>query len=132
MGRLPGAMFVVDVKREHIAVAEARKLGIPVVAVVDTNCDPDLVDYVVPGNDDAIRSIRIFLSAAADACLEGTRSYEASLQQSKAAKPDEPPVEPGKPRESDGGGSGPKVEVVRAPGATEAPKEVKDTTPAPA
>ena len=56
----PGAIFIVDVKREHIAIAEARKLGIPVVALVDTNCDPTGIDYVIPGNDDAIRSIKIF------------------------------------------------------------------------
>jgi small subunit ribosomal protein S2 len=75
MTRLPGAVFVVDTKKEHIAVAEARKLGIPVVAVVDTNCDPDDVDYVVPGNDDAIRAIRIFVAKAAEACREGNAAH---------------------------------------------------------
>ena len=71
MGKLPEAMFVVDPKREEIAVKEARKLGIPVIAVVDTNCDPDLIDHVIPGNDDAIRSIRLFASKVADAVIEG-------------------------------------------------------------
>lgn len=71
MDGLPDAMFVVDPKREDIAVAEANKLGIPVIAVVDTNCDPEMVDYVIPGNDDAIRSIRLFASKMADAYLAG-------------------------------------------------------------
>jgi small subunit ribosomal protein S2 len=71
MGKLPEAMFVVDPKREEIAVKEARKLGIPIIAVVDTNCDPDMVDHVIPGNDDAIRSIRLFASKVADAVIEG-------------------------------------------------------------
>ncbi len=71
MPALPGAMIVVDPKRERIAVQEARRLGIPVVAVVDTNCDPEAVDYVIPGNDDAIRAIRLFTGRLADACLDG-------------------------------------------------------------
>ena len=71
MGRLPDVMFVVDSSKEAIAVKEARKLGIPVVAVVDTNCDPDEVDYVIPGNDDALRAIRLFTSKIADAVSEG-------------------------------------------------------------
>ena len=71
MGTLPAAMFVVDPKQESIAVAEARKLHIPVVAITDTNCDPDLIDYVIPGNDDAIRSIGIITKRIADACLDG-------------------------------------------------------------
>ena len=71
MNKLPGIMFVVDPHNEDIAVAEARKLNIPIVAVVDTNCDPDLVDYVIPGNDDAIRAIQLFASVIADAVIEG-------------------------------------------------------------
>jgi small subunit ribosomal protein S2 len=71
MERLPGAIFVIDTKKERIAVCEARRLGIPVVAVVDTNCDPDEVDYPIPGNDDAIRAIRLMASRAADAVREG-------------------------------------------------------------
>jgi small subunit ribosomal protein S2 len=73
MERMPGALFLIDPKKEHIAVNEAKKLGIPVVAVVDTNCDPDPIDFVIPGNDDAIRSIRLFASRIADACVEGKK-----------------------------------------------------------
>src|ERR1051325_10632975 len=73
MSELPGAVFMVDVVKEHIAVTEARRLEIPIVAVVDTNCDPDLIDYPIPGNDDALRSIKLFASKVADACLLGQR-----------------------------------------------------------
>jgi small subunit ribosomal protein S2 len=83
MRKLPDAIFVVDPKQEEIAVREARKLGIPVVAVIDTNCDPDLVDYKVPGNDDAIRAIRLFCAAIADAINEGKALYEQSLVKEK-------------------------------------------------
>jgi small subunit ribosomal protein S2 len=79
MRKLPDAIFVVDPNQEEIAVKEARKLGVPVVAVIDTNCDPDMVDYKVPGNDDAIRAIRLFCAAIADAVLEGKSLYEQSL-----------------------------------------------------
>ncbi|MEA2692400.1 MAG: small subunit ribosomal protein, partial [Acidobacteriota bacterium] len=72
MEELPDALFVVDPKKEYIAVSEANKLGIPVIAIVDTNCDPELVDYLIPGNDDAIRAIRLFSSRIADAYLEGS------------------------------------------------------------
>ncbi|WP_029459711.1 30S ribosomal protein S2 [Solidesulfovibrio alcoholivorans] len=71
MDRLPQAAFIIDPKREEIAVQECRKLGIPIVAVVDTNCDPDVIDYVIPGNDDAIRAIKLFAASIAEACLEG-------------------------------------------------------------
>jgi len=71
MGRLPDAVFIIDTKKEHLAVTEANKLGIPVVAVVDTNCDPDLIDYVIPGNDDAIRSGSLMCRVLADAVTEG-------------------------------------------------------------
>ncbi len=83
MGELPDALFVVDPKKEAIAVAEANKLGIPVIAIVDTNCDPELVDYVIPGNDDAIRSIRLFASKVADAYLDGTREFERGVAEQK-------------------------------------------------
>jgi len=73
MKRLPDAIFVVDSNNEAIAVAEARKLGIPVVAVVDTNCDPTVVDYVIPGNDDALRAIRLFTTKIADSAYEGVQ-----------------------------------------------------------
>ncbi len=77
MARLPAAIFVIDTKKEHIAVHEANRLGIPVVAVVDTNCDPEGIDYVIPGNDDAIRSIRLFTGKVAEACLEGRSRHAA-------------------------------------------------------
>jgi len=76
----PAVIFVVDSKKESIAIKEARKLGIPVVAIVDSNCDPDEVDMVIPGNDDAIRAIKLFSSSLADACIEGKAMREASLQ----------------------------------------------------
>ena len=82
MTKLPGALFVVDPIKEKIAVAEAKKLGIPIVAIVDTNCDPDDVDYVIPGNDDAIRAVKLIAGAMADAVIEGrqgeTEAVEAS------------------------------------------------------
>ena len=78
MSRLPGCVFVIDPKKEHIAVHEASRLGIPVIGVVDTNCDPDGIDFVIPGNDDAIRSIKLFTSKVADACIEGRARYQAS------------------------------------------------------
>jgi small subunit ribosomal protein S2 len=80
MGKLPGAIFVIDPKNEAIAVSEAQKLGIPVVAVVDTNCDPDPIDHIIPGNDDAIRAIRLLSSKIADAAIEGSRAREVELQ----------------------------------------------------
>ncbi|MDI6763671.1 MAG: 30S ribosomal protein S2 [Thermodesulfobacteriota bacterium] len=80
MNRLPGAIFVVDPKKEKIAVQEARKIGIPSIGIVDTNCDPDDVDYIVPGNDDAIRAIQLFASKIADAAIEGKQLYEKQLQ----------------------------------------------------
>ncbi len=76
MKKLPDALFVVDPKKEEIAVKEANKLGIPVVAAVDTNCDPDVIDYKIPGNDDAIRAIRLFCTAIADAIIEGREQHE--------------------------------------------------------
>lgn len=86
MPGLPDFLFVVDSNNEHIAVKEAQKLGIPVVAIVDTNCDPDLVDFVIPGNDDALRSIRLFTSRIAEAVLEGLQSAEDKrLEEEKLA-----------------------------------------------
>ncbi|MFA7162889.1 MAG: 30S ribosomal protein S2, partial [Eubacteriales bacterium] len=76
MKGLPGAIFVVDPRKERIAIAEARNLGIPIIAIVDTNCDPDEVDYVIPGNDDAIRAVKLFASKIADAVLEGRQGEQ--------------------------------------------------------
>jgi small subunit ribosomal protein S2 len=81
MSRLPSALFVIDTKKEHIAVHEANRLGIPVVAVVDTNCDPEGIDYVIPGNDDAIRSIRLFTGKVAEAAIEGRARHAAWVQE---------------------------------------------------
>ena len=88
MKKLPGAMFVVDPRKEHNAIAEARKLHIPIVAIVDTNCDPDEIDYVIPGNDDAIRAIRLIASTMANAVLEGRQGQdnEAPAEEQPAAE----------------------------------------------
>ena len=83
--RLPAAMFVVDVKREHNAVAEARKLGIPIVAITDTNADPDLVDYPIAGNDDAIRSVRLILATVAQTITRGVAEFESKASRRKQA-----------------------------------------------
>jgi small subunit ribosomal protein S2 len=80
MDELPGAIFVVDPKREKIAVKEGRKLGIPVIAIADSNCDPDEIDFILPGNDDAIRAIRLFCAKIADACIEGHNLAEERLR----------------------------------------------------
>jgi small subunit ribosomal protein S2 len=99
MDGLPQLAFIIDPHREVIAVQECRKLGIPIVAVTDTNCDPDLIDYIIPGNDDAIRAIKLFVAFMAEACLEGAamskdggkKDPEAALE--KAAKAETAPVE---------------------------------------
>ena len=78
MKKLPGALFIVDTRKERNAIAEARKLNIPIVAIVDTNCDPDEIDYVIPGNDDAIRAIRLIASAMASAAIEGRQGEDAA------------------------------------------------------
>lgn len=80
MKNLPGIVFIVDPKKESIAVKEAGKLGVPIVAIVDTNCDPDDIDYVIPGNDDAIRAIKLFSSKIADAAIEGKKKLEERIQ----------------------------------------------------
>ncbi|MDY4976865.1 MAG: 30S ribosomal protein S2 [Clostridia bacterium] len=84
MKRLPGALFVVDPKKEHIAIMEAKKLGIPVVAIVDTNCDPEEVDYVIPGNDDAIRAVKLIASTMANAVLEGKQGEQFAAEEEEA------------------------------------------------
>jgi len=100
MDRLPDALFVVDPKREHIAVAEANKLRIPVIAIVDTNCDPDPVDYPIPGNDDAIRAITVITKRIADACVEGLSRRKTEM-----------------PAQEQSRGAGPEVEVARYRGS---------------
>jgi len=81
MKRLPGALFVVDPRKERIAVAEARKLNIPIVGIVDTNCDPDEIDYVIPGNDDAIRAVRLLTARMADAIIEGRGGEDTAVDE---------------------------------------------------
>ena len=95
MNRLPDAVFIVDTRHEQIAVDEARKLKIPVIGVVDTNCDPDEVDYVIPGNDDALRSIRLFAAGIADAVLAGRGIAEAAATPPKLAADAKPKARPG-------------------------------------
>lgn len=83
MAGLPGAIFVVDPKREHLAIQEARRLHIPVIAITDTNCDPDQVDYIIPGNDDAIRSVRLITAAIADAAIQGSMQAEVAIAEAE-------------------------------------------------
>jgi small subunit ribosomal protein S2 len=98
MRKPPDALFIIDTRKEEIAVREANKLGIPVVAPVDTNCDPDVISHKVPGNDDAIRAIRLFTNVVAEAVLEGKMLYEEGQQgdvkeQVQAAPPPSPSLE---------------------------------------
>ncbi|MGM0452768.1 MAG: 30S ribosomal protein S2 [Thermodesulfobacteriota bacterium] len=123
MNGLPGAMFVVDPKKEAIAVREGIRLGIPVVALVDTNCDPDLIDYVIPGNDDAIRSIRLMTSRMAEACIEGAQR-RSEKQQAAADKQGEEMAKgegPVKREVVSEGDQGPVVEVIRKTASDEEP-----------
>ncbi len=129
MKKLPGALFIIDPKNESIAVKEAKRLGIPVIAVVDTNCDPDDIDYVIPGNDDAIRSIRLFASRIADAVIEGRQIWEEK-QRANADK-DGGETKGGKGGEKIGievvsdGTDGPVVEKIKR--KTVAPEEHQET-----
>ena len=86
MKKQPAAIFIVDPRKEKIAVAEAHKLGIPIIAIVDTNCDPDEVDYVIPGNDDAIRAVRLISGAMADAIIEGKQGESNAPAEAPAAE----------------------------------------------
>ena len=120
LSRLPGALFVIDPKKEYIAIHEANRLGIPVIAVVDTNCDPEGIDFVIPGNDDAIRSIKLFTSKIADAAIEGAARYKASGAAEREEERPERPERPGRrddrrDRDRRGGGRGPMVEIRSAP-----------------
>jgi small subunit ribosomal protein S2 len=110
MNSLPSVLFVVDPQNEHIAVSEARKLHIPIVALTDTNCDPDLIDFVIPGNDDAIRSIKLITSRVADACIEGGQRHREFLQHEGAQAPE-------------AAGEGVRVEFARKRGSTPAAPE---------
>src|ERR1041384_1678130 len=101
MNRLPDAVFIIDVKKEEIAVAEANRLGIPIVAVVDTNCSPEGIDYVIPGNDDALRAVRLFASRIADAIVEGNQ-----MATEGGVVPTEPADESGESSGGEGGAGG--------------------------
>jgi len=117
MNGLPGAIFVVDPKKEAIAVREGKRLGIPIVAVVDTNCDPDDIDFIIPGNDDAIRSVRLLTSKIADACIEGAKRFAekrvAETDKDGGEEQMEAAVKTGKVQASEEDAKGPVVEVIR-------------------
>lgn len=121
MSQLPGAIFIVDPRSEAIAVREGKRLNIPVTAIVDTNCDPDEIDYIIPGNDDAIRAIRLITSRIADACIEGKERL-AERQQAESDKEIEEEsqitaasaeLEPGERKVISDGSEGPVVEITR-------------------
>ncbi len=137
MTRLPDAMFVIDVKKEHIAITEARRLGIPIVAMVDTNCDPGGIDFVVPANDDAIRAIELYCALVADACMEGAEIHNerATSQQPEASEAGQPEAAPGrrvveiKQQPAPGRRQGPR----QAGGShSAAPRPRREAAPAPA
>ncbi len=113
---LPDCLFVIDIRKEALAVAEARKLGIPVVAVVDTNCDPTGIDYVIPGNDDAIRAIRLFCSKMADALIEGVDTWRLQNVEEGEPEAETPEAEESETeeKESEGSEQGPTEEPVVA------------------
>jgi small subunit ribosomal protein S2 len=120
MNRLPGAIFIVDSKNEAIAVREGRRLRIPIIAIADTNCDPDEIDYLIPGNDDAIRSIRLLTSKIADACLEGRQRYAEKKQADSDKASDESEMsaagsdmKTGERKVISDGGDGPVIEIIK-------------------
>ena len=134
MNKLPGALFIVDPKNEAIAVREGRRLGIPIIAVVDTNCDPDDIDYIIPGNDDAIRAIRLITAKMADACIEGRQRYEEKKRADadKAVEEVESEVtaatselKPGERKIISDGTDGPVVEIIKKGTAETAADPVK-------
>src|SRR5690606_22997782 len=121
MNRLPDALFVIDIGHEDIAIKEAKKLGIPVIAVVDTNYDPALVDYAIPGNDDAIRAVQLYARAAADAVLEGKAAAPSAAtvreeEFSESADGDKPRRGPArkKPEATDAKADEPKADEAKA------------------
>jgi small subunit ribosomal protein S2 len=127
MSKLPGAVFIIDPKKESIAVREARRLNIPIVAIVDTNCDPDDIDYVIPGNDDAIRAIRLITSRVANACIAGREQYEerAQAQADKSGEEESElaaaaaELKPGERKVISDGTEGPVVEIIRKTSGSE-------------
>lgn len=117
MKSLPAALFIIDPEMERIAVREANRLGIPTVAVVDTNCNPDLIDYVIPGNDDAIKSVTLFVNLIADAVLEGSAQFEQRARQQHAPSRQEH-------QDDKAAGAGPVVERVARKGLRNIPTEI--------
>ncbi|HOP46148.1 MAG TPA: 30S ribosomal protein S2 [Desulfobacteraceae bacterium] len=112
MDDLPGAVFIVDPKREKIAVREVRKLGIPVIAIADSNCDPNEIDYIIPGNDDAIRAIRLICSKIADACIEGHSLAEERLRAEDAMRKEQEALEMEGADEKEADEGGPEVIIL--------------------
>lgn len=129
MDELPGAVFVVDPKRERIAVREARKMGIPVVAIADTNCDPDEIDLVIPGNDDAIRAIRLICSKIANACIEGHNLAEERLKAETERQKEQETTEGLVVPAREGEEKGPEVIVIPAKDDHKAVQEARAETP---
>jgi small subunit ribosomal protein S2 len=132
MNRLPDAIFIIDVRKEEIAVAEANRLGIPIVAVVDTNCSPEGIDYVIPGNDDALRAVRLFASRIADAILEGQQiATEGALggaaEESAVSEPTEKPTAAAV-TESNNGVDTSQAVVVTEPSEADEPAAAPDET----
>jgi small subunit ribosomal protein S2 len=123
MRQLPAALFVIDPMTEEIAVKEANRLGIPVVALVDTNCDPDRVDFVIPGNDDAIKSVSLFVNLIADSCLEGAAIYEQKARVAQGQVATEGQAQAEKPVEEKVA-AGPVVEKVKRPKLLNIPTEI--------
>jgi small subunit ribosomal protein S2 len=119
MEKLPGAMFVVDIKREHNAVAEARRLKMPVVAMVDTNCDPDLVDYPIASNDDAIRSVRLILAQIGQTVMQAQAEYETKYARRKTVEQ----AAPAAPAAPEAAPEAPPVAAVQAPAVPAVPTE---------
>jgi small subunit ribosomal protein S2 len=138
MNKLPGAIFIIDPKNESIAIREGKRLNIPIVAVVDTNCDPEDIDFVVPGNDDAIRSVRLLTSKIAEACMEGAEQL-AEKKQAEMDKFDEKDMEssgpgkdlkPGERKIVSDGAEGPVVEIIKrsiTPASEESEEAVSET-----
>jgi len=132
MGVLPGAIFIVDPKNEAIAIREGKRLRIPIVSIVDTNCDPDDVDYIIPGNDDAIRSIRLISSRIADACMEGKKRLSEKQQAESDKKIEDVPemtgvraeLKPGERKVISDGSDGPVIEIIKR-AAPEVMEDVK-------
>ncbi|MDQ1330073.1 MAG: small subunit ribosomal protein [Thermodesulfobacteriota bacterium] len=131
MNGLPGAIFIVDPKNEAIAIREGKRLRIPIISIVDTNCDPDDVDYVIPGNDDAIRSIRLISSRIANACIEGKKRLNEKRQAESDKKEDDtveaagvkPELKPGERKVISNGSDGPVIEIIKRA----APEEAEET-----